>query len=83
MGETGIQTGHPHGPELPDRAQALNCFTLSSNAYATKGVPLMLSPGGLSLLCLAPWVAGAVVLLLVVIRRRTFTVIGTPDARPR
>ncbi|MDQ1537839.1 MAG: hypothetical protein QOE58_2232 [Actinomycetota bacterium] len=40
---------------------------LSSNAYATEEILLMLSLGGLSLLHLAPWVAGAVVLLLVVV----------------
>jgi len=40
---------------------------LSSNAYATEEILLMLSLGGLSLLHLVPWVAGAVVLLLVVV----------------
>jgi len=40
---------------------------LSSNAYATEEILLMLSLGGLSLLHLAAWVAGAVVLLLVVV----------------
>ena len=40
---------------------------LSSNAYATEEILLMLSLGGLSLLHLTAWVAGAVVLLLVVV----------------
>ena len=40
---------------------------MSSNAYATEEILLMLSLGGLSLLHLAPWVAGAVILLLVVV----------------
>jgi len=40
---------------------------LSSNAYATEEILLMLSLGGLSLLHLVPWVAAAVVLLLVVV----------------
>jgi amino acid transporter len=40
---------------------------LSSNAYATEEILLMLSVGGLALLHLAPAVAAAVVLLLVVV----------------
>jgi amino acid transporter len=40
---------------------------LSSNAYATEEILLVLSVGGLSLLQLAPWVAGAVILLLAVV----------------
>lgn len=40
---------------------------LSSNAYATEEILLVLSLGGLSLLHLAPWVAGAVILLLCVV----------------
>ncbi|MGV8977790.1 MAG: APC family permease [Cellulomonas sp.] len=40
---------------------------LSSNAYATEEILLVLSVGGLSLLHLAPWVAGAVILLLAVV----------------
>ncbi|HEY3437673.1 MAG TPA: amino acid permease, partial [Actinotalea sp.] len=40
---------------------------LSSNAYATEEILLVLSVGGLSLLHIAPWVAGAVILLLVVV----------------
>ncbi len=40
---------------------------LSSNAYATEEILLVLSLGGLALLHLTPWVAAAVVLLLVVV----------------
>jgi amino acid transporter len=40
---------------------------LSSNAYATEEILLVLSVGGLSLIHLAPWVAGAVILLLAVV----------------
>jgi amino acid transporter len=40
---------------------------LSSNAYATEEILLMLSVGGLTLLYLTPWVAAAVVVLLVVV----------------
>jgi amino acid transporter len=40
---------------------------LSSNAYATEEILLILSLGGLSFLYLAPWVALAVVVLLVVV----------------
>src|SRR3954453_5366580 len=40
---------------------------LSSNAYATEEILLMLSLGGVSLLTLTPWVAAVVVLLLVVV----------------
>jgi amino acid transporter len=40
---------------------------LSSNAYATEEILLVLSLGGLSLLHLAPWVAAAVIALLVVV----------------
>lgn len=40
---------------------------LSSNAYATEQVLLALSVGGLALIYLAPWVTGAVILLLVVV----------------
>jgi len=40
---------------------------LSSNAYATEEILLVLSLGGLSLLFLAPWVAAAVILLLSVV----------------
>ncbi len=40
---------------------------LSSNAYATEEILLVLSVGGLALLHLSPWVAGAVVLLLLTV----------------
>jgi amino acid transporter len=40
---------------------------LSSVAYATEQIILVLGLGGLSLLYLTPWVAGAVVLLLVIV----------------
>jgi amino acid transporter len=40
---------------------------LSSNAYATEEILLMLSLGGLALLHLTPWVAAAVIALLVVV----------------
>jgi amino acid transporter len=39
----------------------------ASNAYATEEILLVLSLGGLSLLHLAPWVAGAVIALLVIV----------------
>ena len=59
MGETLIQKKLA----LP----VLGSDALSSNAYATEEILLMLSLGGLSLLHVTPWVAGAVVLLLVVV----------------
>src|SRR5690348_18436045 len=40
---------------------------LSSVAYATEQIVLVLGLGGLSLLYLTPWLAAAVVLLLVVV----------------
>ncbi|TYB46311.1 APC family permease [Actinomadura chibensis] len=40
---------------------------LSSNAYATEEILLALSLGGLALTHLTPWIAGAVVVLLVVV----------------
>src|SRR5215210_5889586 len=55
--------------ELPKRL-ALPVFCsdpLSSVAYATEQIILVLGLGGLSLLYLTPWVAAAVVLLLVVV----------------
>jgi amino acid transporter len=58
-----------HEELLPKRL-ALPVFCsdpLSSNAYATEEILLVLSIGGLALLHLAPWVAAAVVLLLVVV----------------
>jgi hypothetical protein len=39
----------------------------SSNAHATEEILLMLSVGGLALLHLTPWIAAAVVALLVVV----------------
>jgi amino acid transporter len=58
------------GETLLPKKLALPVFCsdpLSSNAYATEEILLMLSLGVLSLLHLAPLVAGAVVLLLVVV----------------
>jgi amino acid transporter len=58
------------GETLLPKKLALPVFCsdpLSSNAYATEEILLMLSLGGVSLLALTPWVAGAVVLLLVVV----------------
>jgi hypothetical protein len=58
-----------HDELLPKRI-ALPVFCsdpLSSNAYATEEILLVLSIGGLALLHLAPWVAVAVALLLVVV----------------
>jgi len=58
------------GDTLLSKKIALPVFCsdpLSSNAYATEEILLMLSLGGLSLLHLTPLVAGAVVLLLVVV----------------
>jgi len=58
------------GETLLPKKLALPVFCsdpLSSNAYATEEILLMLSLGGLSLLRMTPWVAGAVVVLLVVV----------------
>ena len=58
------------GETLLPKKLALPVFCsdpLSSNAYATEEILLMLSLGGLSLLHLTAWVAAAVVLLLVVV----------------
>ncbi len=58
------------GETLLPKKLALPVFCsdpLSSNAYATEEILLVLSLGGLSLLHLAPWVAAAVILLLVVV----------------
>ncbi|HET7477026.1 MAG TPA: APC family permease [Dermatophilaceae bacterium] len=58
------------GETLLPKKLALPVFCsdpLSSNAYATEEILLMLSLGGLSLLRLAPWVAAVVVMLLVVV----------------
>jgi amino acid transporter len=58
------------GETLLPRKLALPVFCsdpLSSNAYATEEILLMLSLGGLALLHITPWVAAAVVLLLVIV----------------
>ena len=58
------------GDTLLPKKLALPVFCsdpLSSNAYATEEILLVLSLGGLALLHLTPWVAAAVVLLLVVV----------------
>ncbi|HWD80269.1 MAG TPA: APC family permease [Kribbella sp.] len=58
------------GDTLLPKKLALPVFCsdpLSSNAYATEEILLMLSLGGLALLQLAPWVAAVVVLLLLVV----------------
>ena len=58
------------GDTLLPRWLALPVFCsdpLSSNAYATEEILLMLSVGGLALLHLAPWVAAAVIILLSVV----------------
>jgi amino acid transporter len=58
------------GETLLPKKLALPVFCsdpLSSNAYATEEILLMLSLGGLALLHVTPWVAAAVVLLLVIV----------------
>jgi len=58
------------GEQLLPKKLALPVFCsdpLSSNAYATEEILLVLSLGGLALLQLTPWIAGAVVLLLIVV----------------
>ncbi len=58
------------GETLLPKTLALPVFCsdpLSSNAYATEEILLMLSLGGLTLLYLAPWVAAVVVALLIVV----------------
>ena len=58
------------GETLLPKKLALPVFCsdpLSSNAYATEEILLMLSLGGLSLLWLTPWVAAAVIALLAVV----------------
>jgi len=53
---------------------------LSSNAYATEEILLALSLGGLALIHLTPWIAGAVVVLLtVVVLSYRQTCHGYPD----
>jgi len=66
---TPLRSEHMGHTLLPKRI-ALPVFCsdpLSSNAYATEEILLMLSLGGFALLHLTPLVAGAVVLLLVVV----------------
>src|SRR5690348_8512183 len=58
------------GETLLPKTLALPVFCsdpLSSNAYATEEILLVLGLGGLTLLSLTPWVAAAVLLLLVVV----------------
>ncbi|GAA3096337.1 amino acid transporter [Kribbella aluminosa] len=58
------------GDTLLPKKLALPVFCsdpLSSNAYATEEILLMLSLGGLALLHLAPWVAAVVIALLLVV----------------
>ena len=58
------------GETLLPKKLALPVFCsdpLSSNAYATEEILLMLSLGGVTLLHLTPWIAGTVVLLLIVV----------------
>ena len=58
------------GETLLPKKLALPVFCsdpLSSNAYATEEILLVLSLGGLSLLHLSPWIAAAVVTLLVIV----------------
>ena len=58
------------GETLLPKKLALPVFCsdpLSSNAYATEEILLILSLGGLALLHLSPWVALAVVALLVIV----------------
>jgi hypothetical protein len=58
------------GDQLLPKKLALPVFCsdpLSSNAYATEEILLMLSLGGLALLHLTWWVAAAVILLLLVV----------------
>ena len=58
------------GEQLLPKKLALPVFCsdpLSSNAYATEEILLVLSLAGLALLHLTPWIAAAVVLLLIVV----------------
>src|SRR3954451_21709356 len=58
------------GAQLLPKKLALPVFCsdpLSSNAYATEEILLMLSLGGLALFHLTWWVAGAVIVLLIVV----------------
>ena len=75
MCRSDLLVGRPLRNELMDetllpKRLALPVFCsdpLSSNAYATEEILLVLSVGGLALLYLTPWVAAAVVVLLVVV----------------
>ena len=62
-------TGRMGETLLPKKiALAVFCSDpLSSNAYATEEIMLMLSVGGLGLFHFVPWIAGAVALLLIVV----------------
>src|SRR3954462_6053269 len=58
------------GESLLPKRIALPIFAsdpLSSVAYATQEILIVLTAGGLSFLYLAPWLAGAVVLLLTIV----------------
>lgn len=58
------------GDTLLPKRLALPVFcsdALSSNAYATEEILLVLSIGGVSLLYLTPWIAGVVIVLLLVV----------------
>lgn len=64
-----LRSGQPRTALLPKRL-ALPVFAsdpLSSVAYATQEMLLVLSVGGLSLLYLTPWLACAVILLMTVV----------------
>src|SRR3954470_6076013 len=71
----GLLVGRPLrseqlGETLLPKKLALPVFCsdpLSSNAYATEEILLVLSLGGLALLHLSPWVALAVVALLTIV----------------
>ena len=63
------------GETLLPKSLALPVFCsdpLSSNAYATEEILLMLSLGGLALLRLTPWVASVVIALLIVVRQTCY-----------
>ena len=77
------------GETLLPKKLALPVFCsdpLSSNAYATEEILLMLSLGGLSCCTLTPWIAAAVVTLLVIVvlsYRQTCYAYPTAAARTR
>ena len=63
-------TDHVGETLLPEAAGALPGFLLrplSSVAYATEQIMLVLGLGGLALLYLTPWLGATVVLLLIVV----------------